>query len=183
MTEAETLTYDGIELNIEDLRTAIDDITDEHGNTDGRLVVRGNVVLDGDGFEDADLWVASVSELDRIPANDENDSVLDANMASFTSIGGLERALDEATTSDFEAFVEDEIGGVKVAEAQAYGEEGIALDVTTIQERPTFGSNVGARLDDHEDVEIGYITWGDGYGDPVGDRDEPQLRIGLYDRR
>jgi len=167
---SDTVEIGGTEFDAEDVERAIDLITDECDDTDDRIVVVNNVVLEGDGFADGDTYVYDRRECGAI------SDVVEGDYIDYENID----VLRESFATPFKTFVEEEFAVMEV-EGEAYM-DGYDLEVTTGQDRPTFGTTTMQDLDESDDVGIRYVTWGDGYGDPVTG-DEPCLRISLVDER
>jgi len=166
-----TIEYGSIELPIDDLEAAIEQVSDEDGNAEGTYAVVGEVTLMGDSYNDGDVRLARTEDVNEL--NVENDT-FDADSRGFTSISSLEQCIENARETDISEFVEDEFD-VEVVDGHAYTGDNMDLDVTTTQSRDTFGGNTGQALDESDDVAIGYITY-DG-------NNEDQIRIGLDDTR
>jgi hypothetical protein len=170
----ETVDVDGLTDSIpaQVVLNAADELLEGDDTTDGdrRQYLEGGVLFRCDGYDtDADVDI-------YVPEHDDK--------ATVVGLANLRDGAERAVTPDFETFVRDEFD-VEVLADTAYMSSDI--DVTTTQNRDTFGERVGRAFDRSDDVEVTYISFGengggvrDSAGRPV---DERQLRIGLEDIR
>jgi hypothetical protein len=141
----------------ENLRAALD-MVDPHTK---EVVRKGDVLVWGDGCADPDVFVMNLAEKE---------------VSDLINVDRIE------IESSFTEFVKDEFH-VDVLDDRAFADGG-QIDVTTTQGRDTFGRTVGQNLDQSDDVEIQYITFGENGGEVFGKPEEDrELRIGLKDTR
>lgn len=127
------------------------------------IVSSGDLLAWGDGHYDGDGYIL--------------------NAAAEEKTGRIDLETIDAEPS-FAEFVADEFG-VEVVNTDsdvAYIPEA-DVDVTTTQPRDTLGRSNGQALDNSDDVEITYITFGENGGSTLGDDEDRELLIGLYDTR
>jgi hypothetical protein len=147
------------EVPTDDLRAVLEQVDP----TDMGIVSSGDLLAWGDGHFDGDGYL------------------LNADAEEKTGRIDLE-AIDPEPS--FAEFVEDEFD-VEVANTDsdvAYIREA-DVDVTTTQSRDTLGRSKGQALDNSDDVEMTYITFGENGGFFADSEDDRELLIGLKDTR
>lgn len=104
----DTVTYDGIEFDIEDLEDALDIIQDgdaDRASTGGRVAMVGDVVVAGDG--DADDFLRVACREDVTIAGEDNFA--SGGNYSYTRAHRLRSAISEARTVSFEEYIEENL--------------------------------------------------------------------------
>jgi len=102
---SETIEFQSIEFDEADLTEAVEDISeqaDEHGNIEEGYVVIGSVAIAADGFDDGDVSVANVEDIDHISPTGLSHN----GSYAFTNISTLE---DVVGDDPFEDYVRENI--------------------------------------------------------------------------
>lgn len=105
----ETVTVDGVELNVDDLETALENVyemvdsdPDEYIDFVSGYTVVGDVIITSDGFRDNDVFISTLEDATSI-----GESSLDSDNKGFTSISRLEEEVERMSKDPFEDYVLD----------------------------------------------------------------------------
>jgi hypothetical protein len=97
---SETIEVQGIEFDAEDLTEAVEDIraqTDEVGNIESGYAVVGSVAIAADGFDDGDVAVANVEDIDSVSPTGLSHN----GTYAFIGLSSLEELVSDDSFEDY----------------------------------------------------------------------------------
>jgi len=114
MTEAVNVTIDGVEVDANDLETAIEEFSDERDNIDNReggYGVYGTVAIRGDNYSDGDFRVANTADANSV--SEDGLDVDDIADIAWTRVRRAREAIEAAREAQFDAveYVADIVAG------------------------------------------------------------------------
>lgn len=157
---SDTVTIDGVELNVDDLETALEEVyemadssEDEYTDFNSGYLVTGSMALASDGFYDNDVYISSVEDLIEI-----GQSTLKSDNKGFTSISRLEEELERARKDPFEDYVL----GIEGVMSNANTIEGDEANYEIVSDTRRFKADEVQALIEDDGVAIGEFRARDG---------------------
>jgi hypothetical protein len=166
---SDTVTIEGVDLDIEDTREALDTLTRDGDEVGYRVAMHGSVVIAGDGFTtDDDIYVANREDVEEVGGGNIRGQY------GFTSVAGLRNALEDAERPEFVEFVADR--GYMAHSNQV--DDGTEMpgpsDAVISYNGNRFDASEMQGLAADEDIALSYTHY---------DEDDDTLYVGVEDQR